>query len=136
MITLISIVGFLLLVAICAIVHSTYQARFETSILQTGGAVLVYIGAATSVAVVWGMWDMVGLPIDVLHRALTFQAEDWISGLAWVSLALLGAGWIVNVKRSTATWGTLATAVQALIGATFVIIMIFILAIFLNKKKK
>ena len=136
MITLISIVSFLLLVAICAIVHSTYQSRFETSILQTGGAFLVYIGAATSVAVAWGMSDMVGLPIDVLHRALTFQAEDWISGLAWVSLVSLGAGWVLNIKGSTAAWGTLATAVQALIGATFVIIMIFILAIFLDKKKK
>lgn len=58
------------------------------------------------------MWDIVGLPIDVLYGVLTFQAEDWISGLAWVSLALLGVGWIVNVKASTGTWGTLATTVQ------------------------
>lgn len=84
------------------------------------------------------MWDIVGLPIDVLYGVLTFQAEDWISGLAWVSLALLGVGWIVNVKASTGTWGTLATTVQALIGGTVIIavIAVIVITVALKSEKK
>ena len=92
MITLFSIIGALLLAVICTVVHLAYKARFGTVILATNGAAFVYLGAVTSVAVVWGMLDMAGPPIDVLHEVLTFQAEDWMSGLAWVSLVLLGAG--------------------------------------------
>jgi len=138
MITLISIVGVLLLAAICTMVHLAYKARFGTSIVTTDGAGFVYIGAAISVAVVWGMWDIVGLPIDVLYGVLTFQAEDWISGLAWVSLALLGVGWIVNVKASTGAWGTLATTVQALIGGTVIIavIAVIVITVALKSEKK
>ena len=138
MITLISIIGALLLVTICAAVHLAYKARFGTAILISNGAVFVYLGAATSAAVVWGMRDMVGPTIDVLHEVLTFQALDWISGLAWVSLVLLGAGWVVNVKTSTGAWGTLATAVQVLVGAATFAIMILILLLFIaaSKKKK
>jgi len=66
MITLISIIGALLLVTICAAVHLAYKARFGTAILILNGAVFVYLGAATSAAVVWGMRDMVGPTIDVL----------------------------------------------------------------------
>ena len=68
------------------------------------------------------MWDMVGLPIDALHEVFTFQAEDWISGLAWLSLALFGIGWIVNVKASTGARGTLATTVQALVGSPLLLL--------------
>ena len=134
MITLLIIIGSLLFLGICYAVHTYYKERFGEAFLLTKGAVLIYLAAILCFTVLLG--TDANINIDLWHKILTFQSEDWISGVSYIALLLIGFGWWANVKESTPGWGFLATIVQLIVGIGTAVLIALVALIYFGAKNK
>tara|TARA_B100000586_G_C19968541_1_gene366831 strand:+ start:244 stop:651 length:408 start_codon:yes stop_codon:yes gene_type:complete len=134
MITLLIVIGSILFLGACYAIHTVYMERFGAAFLVTQGAAFIYFAAILCFVVLIGMDGEID--IDSLHRIFTFQSEDWISGVSYFSLLMIGVGWWANVKESTPGWGFLTTTVQLAVGIVTAVLIALVALFFFNAKNK
>lgn len=134
MITFLIIIGSILFLSVCYAIHAFYKERFGEAFLVTQGAAFIYFAAILCFVVLIGMDGEID--IDSLHRILTFQSEDWISGVSYFSLLMIGIGWRANVKVSSPGWGFLTTIVQLVVGIATAVLIALVALIYLGLKNE